>query len=84
MEWMPIRRGPGIMGVVNTTSITQVIEWGKLATVVLFDSRVSFRSKDPTIRDSTYSFVASLEQCLKHDLTLLLLTFRHRKVWIYL
>jgi hypothetical protein len=84
MEWMPVRRGPGIMGVVNTTSITQVIEWGKLATVVLFDSRVSFRSKDPTIRDSTYSSVASLKQCLKHVLTLLLLTFRHWKVWIYL
>jgi phosphodiesterase/alkaline phosphatase D-like protein len=23
MEWMPIRRGPGNMGVVKTTSITQ-------------------------------------------------------------
>ena len=37
------------MGVVDTTSITQVIEWGKLATFVGFDTRVSYRSKDPTL-----------------------------------
>jgi alkaline phosphatase D len=55
MEWMPIRRGPGTMGVVNTTSITQVIEWGKLATIVGFDTRISYRSKDPTIRAGTFS-----------------------------
>lgn len=49
MEWMPIRRGPGVMGVVTTTSITQVIEWGKLATVAAFDTRISYRSKTPTV-----------------------------------
>lgn len=49
MEWMPLRRGPGTMGVVTTTSITQVIEWGKLASVVLFDTRISYRSKEPTL-----------------------------------
>ena len=49
MEWMPIRKGPGSMGVVSTTSITQVIEWGSLATVVAFDSRLSHRSKEPTL-----------------------------------
>lgn len=37
------------MGVIDTTSITQVIEWGKLATFVGFDTRVSYRSKDPTL-----------------------------------
>jgi hypothetical protein len=37
------------MGVVETTSITQVIEWGKLATFVAFDTRMSYRSKDPTL-----------------------------------
>lgn len=37
------------MGVVDTTSITQVIEWGKLATFVGFDTRISYRSKDPTL-----------------------------------
>ena len=51
MEWMPIRRGPGRMGVITTTSITQVIEWGKLATIAAFDTRVSYRSKTPTVAD---------------------------------
>ena len=54
MEWMPIRRGPGVMGVVTTTSITQVIEWGKLATIAAFDTRISYRSKTPTIADCKY------------------------------
>jgi phosphodiesterase/alkaline phosphatase D-like protein len=54
MEWLPIRRGPGSMGVINTTSITQIIEWGNLASVVAFDTRLSFRSKEPTLRESTY------------------------------
>lgn len=49
MEWMPIRRGPGNMGLITTTSFTQVIEWGKLATVVAFDTRISYRSKVPTL-----------------------------------
>jgi PhoD-like phosphatase len=49
MEWMPLRRGPGVMGVVTSTSLTKVIEWGKLATVVVFDTRVSYRSKIPTL-----------------------------------
>jgi phosphodiesterase/alkaline phosphatase D-like protein len=49
MEWMPVRKAPGSMGVVTTTSITQVIEWGSLATVVAFDSRISYRSKEPTL-----------------------------------
>jgi alkaline phosphatase D len=52
MEWMPLRKGPGIMGVVTTTSITQVIEWGTLATVVALDSRLSHRSKEPTLRSA--------------------------------
>ena len=41
--------GPGVMGVVDTTSITQIIEWGKLATFVGFDTRISYRSKVPTL-----------------------------------
>ncbi len=59
MEWMPIRRGPGVMGVVKTTSITQVIEWGKLATIVAFDTRVSYRSKTPTVTDCKYVSASS-------------------------
>lgn len=54
MEWMPLRRGPGTMGVVNITSITQVIEWGKLASVVLFDTRISYRSREPTLDSCTF------------------------------
>ena len=56
MEWMPIRRGPGVMGVVTTTSITQVIEWGKLATIAAFDTRISYRSKTPTIADCKHLY----------------------------
>jgi alkaline phosphatase D len=52
MEWIPVRRGPGIMGVVETTSLTQVIEWGNLATIVGFDTRISHRSKGPTLQSS--------------------------------
>jgi alkaline phosphatase D len=54
MEWMPVRRGPGKMGVVNITSITQVIEWGKLASIVMFDTRISQRSKEPTLDSCKY------------------------------
>ena len=49
MEWLPLRRGPGSMGVVDITSITQVIEWGNLASVVTLDSRISQRSAEPTL-----------------------------------
>lgn len=27
MEWLPLRKGPGSMGVVEDLSLTQVIEW---------------------------------------------------------
>ena len=49
MEWMPLRRGPGTMGVVTITSITNVMEWGDLATFVRFDTRLTERTKDNTI-----------------------------------
>ena len=52
MEWMPVRRGHGFMGVIGTTSLTQVIEWGNLATIVGFDTRISHRSKGPTLQSS--------------------------------
>jgi len=45
MEWMPLRRGPGKMGVVDITLITQVIEWGNLASIVAVDTRMTDRSK---------------------------------------
>jgi Phosphodiesterase/alkaline phosphatase D len=49
MEWMPLRRGPGNMGVIDITSITQVIEWGELASIVAIDTRVTSRSMEPTL-----------------------------------
>jgi alkaline phosphatase D len=49
MEWLPLRRGPGSMGVVDFTSITQVVEWGKLATFVSVDTRITDRSEEPTL-----------------------------------
>ena len=49
MEWMPLRRGPGTMGVIDITSITQVIEWGNLASIVAVDTRVTDRSMEPTL-----------------------------------
>lgn len=53
-EWMPIRHMPGSMGVIDVGSITQVISWGDMATIVTFDSRVSHRSKDPTLNSNTW------------------------------
>eukprot|EP00980_Cylindrotheca_fusiformis_P008741 scaffold1869_cov122-Cylindrotheca_fusiformis.AAC.3 len=49
MEWMPIRQGIiGGKGVVETASITQIVEWGDLATVVTVDTRLTGRSQEPT------------------------------------
>lgn len=49
MEWLPLRRGPGTMGVVDLTSITQVVEWGSLASFVSVDTRITDRSAEPTL-----------------------------------
>jgi len=49
IEWIPIRPGNGPMGPVEKTSLTQTFEFGKLATFVSFDSRVSARSGNPTL-----------------------------------
>jgi phosphodiesterase/alkaline phosphatase D-like protein len=55
MEWMPVRRGPGTMGVVGITSITQIIEWGNLASIVAVDTRLTDRSKDPSIASTVFN-----------------------------
>ena len=47
------------MGVVDFTSITQVVEWGNLATFVGVDTRISDRSKEPTLGDRLQPFAAS-------------------------
>jgi len=59
MEWMPLRRGPGTMGVITYTSLTQVIEWGDLATFVTFDTRVTARSAEPTLASVFAEFGAA-------------------------
>ncbi len=59
MEWMPIRQGPMMSGVLEYTSITQVIEWGDLASIVAVDTRVGGRSAEPTIGDTVTPFAAA-------------------------
>ena len=54
MEWMPLRRGPGTMGVVEITSITNVMEWGDLATFVSFDCRITDRTPEHTLGSCEY------------------------------
>lgn len=49
MEWIPVRYQTGSMGQIDTGSFTQVIQWGNLATIVTFDTRISYRSEDPTV-----------------------------------
>jgi phosphodiesterase/alkaline phosphatase D-like protein len=53
LEYLPLRTAPGSMGVVRIGTITQVIEWGKLATFVLFDTRITARSKEPSLKSSS-------------------------------
>ena len=38
LEWMPLRRYKGSMGVVTVGAINQVISWGDMATIVTFDT----------------------------------------------
>jgi hypothetical protein len=52
---MPLRAGPGKMGVVDLASITQVIEWGSMATIVAFDTRITHRSMAPTLASASKS-----------------------------
>ncbi|CAJ1936746.1 unnamed protein product [Cylindrotheca closterium] len=60
MEWLPLRYAAGSMGQLNIGSITKVIEWGELATIVGVDTRVSYRtSAGGTAFDNpSYGFVA--------------------------
>jgi alkaline phosphatase D len=53
-EWMPIRHQAGKMGVINVGNILQKISWGDMATIVTFDSRISHRSKDPTLNSNNW------------------------------
>merc|ERR550539_368663 len=47
------------MGVITYTSLTQVIEWGDLATFVTFDTRVTARSAEPTLASVFAEFGAA-------------------------
>lgn len=50
------------MGVVEIASITQEIQWGDLATFVLFDTRITNRSKNPTLASGFGPFGALAAQ----------------------
>ena len=45
LEWLPLRHQPGKMGIIDVGTITQVISWGDMATIVAIDTRISHRSK---------------------------------------
>ena len=53
-EWMPIRHQEGTMGVITVGDIVQKVSWGNMATIVTFDTRISHRSKDPTINSNNW------------------------------
>ena len=55
MEWMPIRRIPNS----DITTITQVIEWGDLASIVALDTRLTSRSAEPTLSSYFEPFLLS-------------------------
>eukprot|EP00581_Thalassiosira_minuscula_P002081 CAMPEP_0183738948 /NCGR_PEP_ID=MMETSP0737-20130205/55850_1 /TAXON_ID=385413 /ORGANISM="Thalassiosira miniscula, Strain CCMP1093" /LENGTH=676 /DNA_ID=CAMNT_0025973607 /DNA_START=209 /DNA_END=2236 /DNA_ORIENTATION=- len=65
MEWMPVRSSPGSMGLVDSKlgTLTRVLEWGNLATLVAFDTRISNRSKEPTLSKPLNDF---LPVAIKH------------------
>ena len=44
------------MGVVDLTSITQVVEWGNLASFVSVDTRITDRSAEPTLGSAFNDF----------------------------
>jgi phosphodiesterase/alkaline phosphatase D-like protein len=54
LEWLPLRRYNGTMGVATIGSITQVVSWGDMATIVAFDTRISHRSQEPTLAGATW------------------------------
>lgn len=63
MEWMPVRYQPGSMGQIDLGSFTQIIQWGDLATFITLDTRISYRSQDPTVGSGpldSFGFVASM------------------------
>jgi hypothetical protein len=49
------------MGVVDLASITQVIEWGSMATIVAFDTRITHRSMAPTLASASKSIALPFE-----------------------
>ena len=53
-EWLPIRHQEGQMGVITVGDIVQKIAWGDMATIITFDTRVSHRSKDPTLNSNNW------------------------------
>ena len=48
-EWLPIRRGPRPLSGQIDTDLTQVVEWGAVATFLLQDTRIEARPEHGTI-----------------------------------
>eukprot|EP00403_Amphidinium_massartii_P010509 CAMPEP_0178425694 /NCGR_PEP_ID=MMETSP0689_2-20121128/28853_1 /TAXON_ID=160604 /ORGANISM="Amphidinium massartii, Strain CS-259" /LENGTH=781 /DNA_ID=CAMNT_0020047361 /DNA_START=1 /DNA_END=2346 /DNA_ORIENTATION=- len=57
VEWLPIRRSLSVGGILEDFSITQVIEWGDLATLVGLDTRIAVRSEAPTLGEHADSSI---------------------------
>lgn len=60
MEYLPVRPFTGDTGNAGIGgSLTQVIEWGNLATLITFDTRISYRSAPPEVnRLEAFAFFA--------------------------
>ncbi|CAJ1966872.1 unnamed protein product [Cylindrotheca closterium] len=64
LEWMPIRLSETVdHPTLNISSITQIIEWGSLATVVAVDTRMTERSKEATL----YSTLTPFQELLVNE-----------------
>ena len=71
-EWMPIRHVAGSMGQIETGTLTKVLEWGNLATIVGLDTRMSHRTEPTLCGSGTWRMLLSVGQNwhLTHSLSM--------------
>ena len=62
-EWLPLRHVPGTMGKIKSGQLTKIMEWGSLATVVGFDTRLSYRSHSYPMESGASSIICD-PRCL--------------------
>jgi len=67
MEMLPLRHMPGSMGVIDIGNFAQTVQWGDLATFVSFETRISYRSRDPTLNSNTLSDARIIDFAEKYD-----------------